>query len=171
PVGLSQPTTFGEDPAGELWVADLGGTVSKLVTPPPPTVSVGDKAILEGDAGTRSVTFPVTLSEPSTTNVTVHYAVTGAGATGGTKPGGVDLAPGATLGVADVSVVQQVRGAQSLAIPVTISRQLTGTTTVHYTITPGSASYSAKKTGGGEFGGKLSGILSFPANATTKTIT
>ena len=66
PVGLSQPTTFGEDPAGELWVADLGGTVSKLVTPPPPSVSVGDKAILEGDTGTRSVTFPVTLSEPGT---------------------------------------------------------------------------------------------------------
>ena len=239
PVGLSQPTTFGEDPAGELWVADLGGTVSKLVTPPPPTVSVGDKAILEGDAGTRSVTFPVTLSEPATTNVTVHYAVTGTGATGGAKPGGgVDfktksgtvtfavngtgstpiaktvtvpvygdlgaepdealhvtlsaptggytlghavgvgtllnddgVAPSTTLGVADVSVVQQVRGAQSLAIPVTISRKLTGTTTVHYTITPGSASYSAKKTGGGEFGGKLSGTLSFPANATTKTIT
>ena len=33
PVGLSQPTTFGEDPDGELWVADLGGTVSKLVPP------------------------------------------------------------------------------------------------------------------------------------------
>jgi len=63
-----------------------------------------------------------------------------------------------------------VRGAQSLAVPVTISRKLTGTTTVHYTITPGSASYSAKKTGGGEFGGKLSGTLSFPANATMKTI-
>ena len=81
------------------------------------------------------------------------------------------VAPGATLGVADVSVVQQVRGAQSLTIPVTISRKLTGAVSVHYTITPGSATYSAKKTGGGEFGGKLSGTLSFPAGTTMKNIT
>ena len=87
-VGLSQPTTFGEDPDGELWVADLGGTVSKLVPPPTPSVSVGDKAILESDGGTRSVTFPVTLSDPGSSTVTVHYAVTGVSATGGTKPGG-----------------------------------------------------------------------------------
>jgi glucose/arabinose dehydrogenase len=239
PVGLSQPTTFGEDHDGELWVADLGGTVSKVVTPPPPTVSVGDKAILEGDAGTRSVTFPVTLSEPGSTTVGVHYTVTGAGATGGTKPGnGVDfktksgtvtfpvngagvtpitktvavpvygdvgpegdealhvtlsaptggftlgravgigtllnddgVAPGAALGVADVSVVQQVRGSQSLAIPVTLSRKLTGPVTVHFSITAGSATYSAKKTGGGEFGGTTSGTLSFPAGTTAKNVT
>ena len=42
---------------------------------------------------------------------------------------------------------------------------------MQYTITPGSATYSAKKTGGGEFGGKLSGTLSFPAGTTMKNVT
>jgi len=54
---------------------------------------------------------------------------------------------------------------------VTISRKLTGAASVHYVITPGSAAFSAKKTGGGEFGGKLSGTLSFPAGTTMKNIT
>ena len=53
----------------------------------------------------------------------------------------------------------------------TLSGKLTGTVTAHYAITPGSATYSAKKTGGGEFGGKLSGTVTFPARATVKNVT
>jgi glucose/arabinose dehydrogenase len=235
-VGLTQPTTFGEDPGGELWVADLGGTVSKLIPPTPRSVSVGDKKFLETGT-TRAMTFPVTLSEPGNATVTVHYSVTGVSATGGTTPGGEadfktksgtvtfpvngsgstpvaktvsvtvygdagaepdetfrvtlsaptggyavgravgtgtlvndDVASGVTLGVADVSTVQQLRGSQSLAIPVSLSAKLNGTVTAKYTITPGSATYSAKKTGGGEFGGKLTATLTFPAGATTKNV-
>ena len=59
-------------------------------------VSVGDRSMLEGDGTTQTMMFPVTLSQPATTTVTVHYAVTGTagatGATGGTKAGnGVDF--------------------------------------------------------------------------------
>jgi hypothetical protein len=53
---------------------------------------------------------------------------------------------------------------------VTLSRKLGGAVSVNYAITPGSATFSAKKTGGGEFGGKLSGTLSFPAGTTLKNI-
>jgi hypothetical protein len=64
------------------------------------------------------------------------------------------VAPGVAVGVADVATTQQIRGTQSLVIPVTLSQKMTGPVTVQYTVTPGSATYSAKKTGGGEFGGQ-----------------
>jgi large repetitive protein len=55
-------------------------------------VSVGDQAMLEGDAGTHTMTLPVTLSTPSVTSVSVQYTVRGSTATGGTKSApGVDF--------------------------------------------------------------------------------
>jgi hypothetical protein len=51
-------------------------------------VSVGDRSILEGDGVNQTMQFPVTLSEPATTTVTVRYSVTDISATGSTKPGG-----------------------------------------------------------------------------------
>ena len=55
-------------------------------------VSVGDSSMLEGDSGTRVMTFPVTLSAPATSTVTVPYAVTDWTATGASAPGvGVDF--------------------------------------------------------------------------------
>ena len=50
-------------------------------------ISVGDAAVLEGDSGSRTIKFPVTLTQPATSTVTVHYAVTGVDATGATKAG------------------------------------------------------------------------------------
>ena len=55
-------------------------------------ISVGDGSIVEGDSGQRGFRIPVTLSEPSKTNVTVHYTVTGGTATGPGAPApGVDF--------------------------------------------------------------------------------
>jgi alpha-tubulin suppressor-like RCC1 family protein len=55
-------------------------------------ISVGDRAMFEGNSGTRTMSFPVTLSTPASSTVTVQYSVTGMTATGGTKPGsGVDF--------------------------------------------------------------------------------
>jgi alpha-tubulin suppressor-like RCC1 family protein len=52
------------------------------------TVSVGNSSIMEGDANTRSLTFPVTLSQPSSTKVTVDYSIAASGKGGGfAKPG------------------------------------------------------------------------------------
>lgn len=39
-----------------------------------PTISVGDKSVVEGDAGTKAMTFRITLSAPSTTEVRVTFA-------------------------------------------------------------------------------------------------
>jgi glucose/arabinose dehydrogenase len=86
-VGTTSLTTFGEDPAGELYVANLNGSILRLVQGAPPNVSVGDRTSFEGNAVSRAFTLPVTLSQPSTAMVTVEYAVEAIDATGGTKPG------------------------------------------------------------------------------------
>ena len=48
-------------------------TVSITVSPTPPTIAVGDVRITEGDTGGRVAYFPVSLSAPSTSPVTVNY--------------------------------------------------------------------------------------------------
>jgi chitinase len=195
--------------------------------------------MLEGDSGTHAMTFPVTLSQPATSPVAVHYAVTGITATGGSKAGtGIDFkvasgtvtfnpnaktgltpisgkvtvtiygdtttetdqtfavtlssptggyalgrnagtgtilnddgtASGITIGVGDASIVTTANGMQNLALAVTLSAKATSTVSVNYTITAGTASYSLKVTGGGDYGGKTSGTLAFAAGSTLKTI-
>src|SRR5262249_42720374 len=68
------------------------GTISKLVPGVPSTVSVGDASMLEGNSGTRKMTFTATLSKPATKTVSAQYTVTGVTATGGKgKQLGVDF--------------------------------------------------------------------------------
>ena len=56
-----------------------GNTASVLIndqswsSPPPPTVSVSDASVTEGNTGDASATFTLTLSAASTVDVTVHY--------------------------------------------------------------------------------------------------
>lgn len=60
-------------------------------------ISVGDRSMHEGDSTARSMLFPVTLSSPASTTVTVQYTIVGDSqpahaATGGTKvAAGVDF--------------------------------------------------------------------------------
>ncbi|MFM7270252.1 MAG: carboxypeptidase regulatory-like domain-containing protein [Actinomycetes bacterium] len=73
------------------WTADYVES-AVLPIPPPvtdldlrlscPTVSAGDVSVIEGDAGSRIVKFPVTLSHPSPTAVRVDYVIEGLDATG-----------------------------------------------------------------------------------------
>jgi len=59
-------------------------------------VSTGDAAVLEGDSATRTIWFPVTLSAPARSVVTVYARITAGTATGGAIPGpGVDFNNGA----------------------------------------------------------------------------
>jgi hypothetical protein len=52
-------------------------------------ITVGDKTLLEtdGNPATHALQFPVTLSEPATQQVTVHYTVVDGTAVGGTAAG------------------------------------------------------------------------------------
>ncbi len=222
--GVSQPTTFGEDPSGELYVATFGGDISKLVQGVTPTVSIGNQSMLEGDTGTRKMTFTATLSQPATKTVSAHYSITGASATAGkSKKPGVDVhsatgtvsfkkgsiaktisvsvyadttaEPNETfsvtlsspsngysvgratgtgtvlnddgaagiprVGIGDAAVVRATSGEQNLVLPITLTSKAPATFTVSYTVTPGSATYSATPGGGGDFGGALTGTLNF----------
>jgi hypothetical protein len=86
-------------------------------------VSVGDKAMLEGDSVNHGLSFKVTLSQRATTTVTVDYTVTLSNVTGGYGIGrGIatgtilnddGVASGITLGVGDGSIVVQHSGNQS----------------------------------------------------------
>jgi hypothetical protein len=159
--------TGGTKPGGGADFKTKSGTVTFTtngsgVTPVAKTVTV---SVFADTSPEPDETLHVTLSAP-----TGGYAL---GRAVGTETLLNDdgVASGATLGVGDVAVVQQASGAQSLAIPVTLSSKLGGAVSVQYTITPGSATYSAKKTGGGEFGGKLTGTVTFKAGAVAKTVT
>jgi glucose/arabinose dehydrogenase len=239
-VAVSLLSSFGEDPDGELYVASLGGTISKLLpaAAATSTVSIGDKSTLEGDTKTRAMTFPVTLSQPATTTVTVQYVVGGVSATVGTKPAlGADVRPragtltftpngtgktpimktisvtefgdttiepdetftvtlsnvtggfelgrsvgtgtilndddgviGATIGVGDGTIVGQRSGTQRIAFPVTLSQPQAAPVALTWTLTPGSATHSPKATGGGDYGGKVTGTISFSGSATLRSV-
>jgi lysophospholipase L1-like esterase len=58
----------------------------------PRCISIGDGSVVEGDSGNRTISFPVTLSQPSTSQVTVQYRIASASATGGRKAApGIDF--------------------------------------------------------------------------------
>ena len=50
-------------------------------------VSAGDATVVEGDSGTRSISFPITLSRPAAGAVTMKYRLQGDTATGAASLG------------------------------------------------------------------------------------
>ncbi len=74
-VNLSSPT-------GAI-VADGQGMGTITDDDPPPSVSIGDAAVLEGDAGASYATFTLGLSAPSGRTVSVAYATTAGTAAAG----------------------------------------------------------------------------------------
>ncbi len=73
-----------------------------------PAVSIGNAAIVEGQSGSRSVRLTASLSRPSLTPVTVHYATADGTATAGSdytsKSGTITFAAGATSAAVSVTV-------------------------------------------------------------------
>ena len=61
-------------------------------------------------------------------------------------------------------------GDQHLKFPVTLSSKVESTISVAYTITPGTATFSSTAAGGGDYGGRVVGTVSFAAGTTLKTI-
>ena len=68
---------------GGIAIADPTGTGTIQNDDPDPTVSVGDASVLEGDTGSTTLTFPVTLSGPSGHEIDVDYATSDGTATAG----------------------------------------------------------------------------------------
>jgi hypothetical protein len=77
--------------------------------PPPPALRIGDRTVTEGNTGTASATFTVTLSAPSTRPVTVAYSTGNGTAAAGSDyraaSGTLTLAPGETTKTITVPVI------------------------------------------------------------------
>ena len=212
--------------------------VSTLSTP---AASIGDASVLEGDSASRTLLFPVTLSQPPAGPVTVSYTISGSTATGGTRhSAGVDfndgggatrtltfsapqaggvvptledvpvkvysdtivepdeqltvtltsvgagfqlgrsvgvgtifnddgISSGTTIGVGDGAVVRGQNGTQTLELPVTLSQRVAAGVALSYSITPLTGRFSTKS-GGGDYGGKINGVLSFSSTALARMI-
>jgi lysophospholipase L1-like esterase len=72
-------------------------------------VSAGDATVVEGDSGTRSISFPVVLSRPATAAVTMKYRLEN------------DTATGAAKITAGVDFVDKGTALQTLSFPLTAS--------------------------------------------------
>ena len=83
------------------------GTGTILDDDLPPTVSVGDVSLAEGDAGTTIASFPVTLSAPSGKPIDVDYTSADGTATAADYSGvsgSMSFAPGQTSKTIDVDI-------------------------------------------------------------------
>jgi lysophospholipase L1-like esterase len=83
-----------------------------------PCISIGDASILEGDSGTRAAVFEVTLSQPSSTPITVDWRILAESATGSNQH------------VAGIDFNNDAGKTRTLSFPVGIH----GTTTVSKTV-------------------------------------
>ena len=79
---------------------------------PQPAISISDVSAAEGDAGTTNFTFNVTLSNPSTSTITVQFATADGTATAGTdyttNAGTLTFNPGVVLQTVTVAVMADV---------------------------------------------------------------
>lgn len=84
------------------------GTILDDDTTSPPTISVGDARLVEGNSGTQNEVFPVTLSSPSTTPTPVQFETANGTATAGSdytaKTGTITIAAGAVSGSISIPV-------------------------------------------------------------------
>jgi chitinase len=73
---LSNPTSTGLAPGVESfpkYAAIDNGTATTTILDDDSTVSVSDSSLAEGDSGTAPMPFTVTLANPSSVTVTVHF--------------------------------------------------------------------------------------------------
>jgi parallel beta-helix repeat protein len=109
-------------------IADGQGIGTILDNDPPPAVSIGDCAVMEGNAGTVPCTFSVVLSAPSSFTASVAYATANGTATAGSDyiaaSGTVTFSPGSS----SQPVVVQVQGDAVPEVDETFSVNLTAPT-------------------------------------------
>ena len=86
--------------ATDLTIARGTGT-GTIVNDDLAAISIGNATVTEGNAGTTTASFPVTLSSPSSQNVSVNYSTADGSATAGSDysatSGTVNFSPGSTV--------------------------------------------------------------------------
>jgi chitinase len=135
-VTLSNPT------GATLATATATGTITNDDTAPvtvtPPTVSVANATLAEGNSGSRNLAFTVNLSTASTTAVSVNYATSNGTATAGqdytAASGTVTFAPGVLSQQVNVAIAGDTTVEPSETLTVTLSNP-TGATLATATAT------------------------------------
>jgi hypothetical protein len=100
----------------------------------PPSVSVGDASVVEGNSGTTTVSFPVTLSAASAQPVSVEYATVDGSATApgdyAQASGTLTFAPGERSKTVSVGVVADLAIEPDETFSLTLSRPVGATLAV-----------------------------------------
>jgi Ca2+-binding RTX toxin-like protein len=116
------------NPSSNVELAAGGSTGSATIADDdaPPTVTVGSESIGEGDAGNKTLAVDVTLSAPSSKDVTVKYSTGGGTATPGSDytsvtDGTVTIPAGQTTGAANVEIVGDTLDETDETFTVTLS--------------------------------------------------
>lgn len=102
-----------------------------VAPPATPALSIGDATVTEGNAGTATLSFPVTLSSPAARAVTVGYATADGTAVApsdyAAASGTVTFSPGETARTIAVGVVSDVAVEPSETLTVTLSAPVNAT--------------------------------------------
>jgi hypothetical protein len=117
PFGLFVELLGHSNPLGPFWQTQARTLLvwpAGSAPPPPPgaKIGIGDVSVLEGDAGSRNLSFPVTLSRPAATDVTVQLDVHAGTATPGTdyvaptRARTLRFKPGQTTKTVNIPVLQ-----------------------------------------------------------------
>jgi urease beta subunit len=117
--------------ASNAGVADASGQGTITNDDQVPDISIDDQTVTEGDAGTSTLTFNVSLSNPSDQTVTVDYATTDGTATIGdgdyvAASGTVTFNPGQTAKTVDVTVKGDLTHESDEAFTVDLSNASNG---------------------------------------------
>src|SRR5207249_1873241 len=99
------------DPSTVVTVAKAKGTGTIVNDDPIPAISIGNVSIKEGDSGPSSAVFAVTLSNPSSEDITINFTTADGTAkvadsdyVGVTTPGTLIIPKGTTAGTISITV-------------------------------------------------------------------
>jgi uncharacterized repeat protein (TIGR03806 family) len=108
-----------------------GANTQSTSTQSPPSISIADTSLAEGDSGTSALNFTVTLSRSSTATISVAYSTSDVTATAGndyiSTSGTLTIASGNTVGTITVDVLGDTLNEPDETFTVTL-RDATGAT-------------------------------------------
>lgn len=103
----------------------------RIVQVPKPSLTIGDSSVAEGNTGTTTLSFPVTLSAASTEAVSVHYATADGTATAPADytaaTGTLSFKPGEKAKTIAVSVIGELSYEPDETLTVTLSNPVNAT--------------------------------------------
>ena len=124
-VNLSAPT------GATIGTASATGTILEDDPPTGLTVGIGNASVVEGNSATRQVSVPVTLSDPSGSDVSVDYATASGTATAGTDftsaSGTLTIPAGDITGFVAVDVPGDITLESGEAFSITLSNAVGAT--------------------------------------------